>query len=51
MWYTVSAQLSAASLVAAGLLDSHRLNELAPRQQPQRPRRRLRARLAKHADR
>jgi hypothetical protein len=38
MWSTVSAQLSAASLVAAGLLDSARLNEIAPRHVPRRPR-------------
>jgi hypothetical protein len=43
----VSTHTSAASLVAAGLLDAHRLNEIAPRQRPLRPRRGLRARLSR----
>jgi hypothetical protein len=45
MWYLMSAQLSAASLIAAGLLDSARLNEVAPRQTPRRPKRSLLRRL------
>jgi hypothetical protein len=45
MWYLMSAQLSTASLIAAGLLDSTRLNQVAPRQTPRRPRRRLLRRL------
>ncbi len=44
---TVSAQLSTASLIAAGLLDSARINEVVPRQQPRRPRRSLRERWSR----
>ncbi|MFI5100068.1 MAG: hypothetical protein ACHQE5_06085 [Actinomycetes bacterium] len=43
----MSAQLSTASLIAAGLLDSARINEVAPRQQARRPRRSLRERWSR----
>jgi hypothetical protein len=45
----VSGQLSTASLIAAGLLDSTQLHEKAPRLHPRRPRRSLRARFGRKA--
>ena len=44
----VSAHVSAASLVAAGLLDAARFDDFAPRVRPIRPRRTLRQRLTRN---
>jgi len=45
----VSGQISTASLIAAGLLDSSQLREKAPRLHPRRPRRGLRERFSRKA--